>query len=519
MLTPEQQAEILALYFNEKRPVRSIARILGINRDSVRNVVKRRSVSLAPTRTKRGSIVEPFRDEVKRFLDKDPLCPATAIMVRLRGLGYMGGINAVRVFLRHERAIPVRAREAFLRLDFEPGEAAQVDWGEFGDVFGDGIKIHCFAMVLCFSRFVYLEFTRSEKFEDFIRCHENAFRFFGGVPRECWYDNLTSAVTDRAGQLIRFNSRFMAYMGHHGIRPHACNVARGNEKGRVEDMIKYVRMNFWAGRIFTDFEDLQKQMIVWRNQFANQREHRSTRRVVRLYFESEEKPGLLKANPNPYDTDEISSRVVPPDFHVMYDSNRYSVPWTLVAMAVTLRINPQLIKIFYNERLVAFHTRSYLKNQVFTMPTHKEGLLERKPGSSREGWQLACVKNIGPKMEEYLELLRSGHRSLRSELSKILGLSTVYGNEAVHDACKELLAAAIVGVEALELTLKRIHPPAQSKLQPEPISFQNQKLNRITPAVDLRRYDALLFGSKNSSASENEDDHGNATTDDGDKTE
>ena len=119
----------------------------------------------------------------------------------------------------------VRPREAFLRLEFGPGEVAQVDWGEFGDVFGDGIKVHCFAMVMSFSRMIYVEFTRSEKFEEFIRCHEHAFRFFGGAPRECWYDNLATAVSDRMGRLIRFNSRFMAYMGHHSVRPHACNVA------------------------------------------------------------------------------------------------------------------------------------------------------------------------------------------------------------------------------------------------------------------------------------------------------
>lgn len=82
-----------------------------------------------------------------------------------------------------------KLREAFLRLEFALGECAQVDWGEFGDVFHDGIKIHCFVMVLCYSRMTYIEFTRSERFEDFIRCHENAFNYFGGVPKECWYDN------------------------------------------------------------------------------------------------------------------------------------------------------------------------------------------------------------------------------------------------------------------------------------------------------------------------------------------
>jgi len=508
MLTVEQQTEILAMHFNDKKSTRSIARALGINRNTVRRTVKRRSVNLAREVSKKASILDPFQEEINQMLIRDPRSPATAVLNRLRLSGYMGGISVVRDFLKAKRAVPYRTREAFLRLDFEPGECAQVDWGEFGDVFGNGIKVHCFGMVLCFSRYMYIEFTRSEKFEDFIRCHENAFKFFGGVPKECWYDNLGSAVTERIGSLIRFNSRFMAYMGHHGIRPHACNVARGNEKGRVEDLIKYIRMNFWPGRVFPDFDELTKQAIIWRSQFANQREHRTTKRVVRLLFESDEKKCLLPLNPNTYDTDEIFSKAVPPDFHIIYDTNRYSVPWTLVGLTITVRVNSQTIKIFFHERYITFHLRSYLKNQVITDDRHKAGLLERK-GGSREGWQIACVKNIGPKMSEYLELLRSGHRSLRHELSKILAFSTVYGEKAVHLAVEELLQSGVIGVEALELILKRLHHPAQSPLQPEPINFQNQKLNRMTPVVDLRRYDALLFESKNSSASNEGDSDGN----------
>jgi transposase len=513
MLTPEQQAEILARYYNDKKSIRSIAMELGVNRASVRRVINRRAVMLVPKTPNRWSILNPFKTEIKTILAKDPQCSGTAMLNRLRTLGYMGGITVLHDYLRTERVAP-RGRQAFLRLEFEAGECAQVDWGEFGDVFHDGVKIHCFAMVLCFSRYFYIEFTRSEKFEDFIRSHENAFRFFGGVPRECWYDNLGSAVTERAGSLIRFNSRFMAYMGHHSIRPHACNVARGNEKGRVEDLIKYIRTNFWSGRTFADFEDLQKQAIIWRNQTANQREHRSTRRIVRLHFESDEKDRLAPMNPTPYDTDEIFSRVVPPDFHFIYETNRYSVPWTLVGIAVTIRVNINTIKVFYNERFITFHPRCYRKNQVITDERHKAGLLERKPGASREGWQLAAVKNIGPKMQEYVDLLRSGHRSLRNELSKLLALSTVYGDQAVHAACEELLKAGVVGVEVLELTLKRLHHPSQSKLKPEPINFQNQKLNRQVPVFDLRQYDALLFESKNDSASTQKDDERGDLNDD-----
>jgi transposase len=154
----------------------------------------------------------------------------------------------VRDYLRQKRREVVRPKQAFFRLEFTPAEVAQVDWGEFGDVFGDGIKIHCFAMVFAYSRLVYLEFTRSEKFEDFIRGHENAFRFAGGVPRERWYDNLSTAVTERVGGLIKFNPRFMSYMGHHHIRPHACNVARGRAGlQRLAGAVQLSHAAAWAG--------------------------------------------------------------------------------------------------------------------------------------------------------------------------------------------------------------------------------------------------------------------------------
>ena len=420
--------------------------------------------------------------------------------------------------LRCTRAERIRPREGFLRLEFEPGECAQVDWGEFGDMFGNGIKIHVFAMVLCHSRLLYIEFTRSEKFEDFIRCHENAFKYFGGVPRECWYDNLGSAVTERLGSLVKFNARFMAYMGHHNIRPHACNVASGNEKGRVEDAIKYIRMNFYAGREFRDFIDLKTQSILWRDNIANKREHRSLKRVVRLVFESIEKSKLLTMNPGAYETDEIFSRVITPDFHFIYETNRYSVPWTLVGIAVTVRVNPNELKIYYHERIVCSHARSFLKNKVFTIESHQTGLLERKPGGTRDAWQVTSVKALGPAMKDYIDLLKAGHRSVRSELKKILALSTIYGAESVNAASEALLASSIIGVDALEMALKTAHhPKGEHAFNPAPINFINEKLNRIVPAVDLRRYDALLFEHENESASKTNEEKDDGTRDDGTK--
>lgn len=509
-ISAENQAEILTLYYSEKQSVRSIAKHIGVDRKSVQRIIARRSVALTRAASQRKSHLDPHKDFIEEMLKKNPQISVTALLNYMRDRGYDGGYTVLRIHVREVRGRLARPKEAFLRLDFQPGQVAQVDWGEFGDVFGDGVKVHCFAMVMAFSRMIYVEFTRSEKFEEFIRCHENAFKFFGGVPRECWYDNLASAVSDRMNGLVRFNSRFMAYMGHHAIRPHACNVARGNEKGRVEDLIKYIRLNFWSGRQFADFDDLTKQFLVWRNQTANQREHRSTRRVVRILFKTEEEPKLCALNPVPYDTDEVFSRNVPPDFHLQYDTNRYSVPWTLVGMTVTVRINNIEIKIYYGEKFITSHPRSYLKGKVFTKDTHRSGLLERKPGATKETWQLGFLKSLGPKMTEYIDLIRSGPRSLKYELTRLVGLITVYGEDTVAKAAQECLSCGIIGVDNLELFLKRQHHPSQTALNPVPIKFSSDKLNRVHPAVDLRKYDALYFeGQQKTSASEAREYNGN----------
>ena len=513
MISPELQAQILTLYYTDKRSMESISRELGINRKTVMRVVARREVRLVPQHRSRLSGLDPFKETIRAQLRKDPKMTGGAVLNLLRTLGYTGGITVVRDFMFQERGRMAHPREAFLRLEFGPGEVAQVDWGEFGDVFHDGIKIHCFAMVMAFSRMIYVEFTRAEKFEDFIRCHENAFRYFGGVPRECWYDNLASAVSDRMGGLIRFNPRFMAYMGHHGIRPHAWNPARGNEKGRVENLIKYIRMNFWPARKFTDFGNLNLQLSSWRDETANSREHRITRRIIRLLFEAEEKPKLLSPNPTAYDTDEIFSRNVASDFHIQYEANRYSVPWTLVGMTVTVRVNPESLKVYYHEKFICAHRRSYLKNQAFTIEGHRAGLLERKPGATRETWQLGFVKGLGPKMAEYVELVRQGPRSLKYELSRITALVTIYGEPAVLDACNECLKAGIVGVDNVELYLKRRHHASDTKLAPEPITFDSEKLNRIHRPVDLRKYDALLFEVNQPRSASKEEMNGNGNYD------
>jgi transposase len=502
MLPAATQAEILRLTYAEHWSLSRIARHLGINRKSVRKVVQRRSVALTRAAPRpRTTGLTPFRARLQALLAQDPERSAVNVLQVLRTEGYRGGISALRALVRRLRPGP--AREAFVTLTFGLAEAAQVDWGEFGDVFGIGRAVHAFVLVLCYSRLLTVVFTFSQTLEAFLRCHEQAFAFVGGVPRDCWYDNAPTVVAERRGRLVRFHPRFLAYAGHHGFRPVACNVGKGHEKGRVEDAIKYLRGNFWPGRPFRDLADLNAQAQAWRDTVANQREHRVTRKIPSLHV-AEERPHLLPLR-EPYDTDEVRSVVVRPTCRVPFDGNRYSVPWRLVGKALTLRADAETVSCWYHTHPVARHDRCWRRGAEVVNPAHAEGLLATKPGAHAH-WQVQAVEELGPAARQYLTLIRAGTRSLRAELDHLLLLTTVYGPRAVEAALGALLAQAIVGSHHVEqwLRLQQAAPVA-----PPPLTLGDPRLHVPPGRPDLQCYDALLWDGDRAPAP-TEDPHGDA---------
>jgi len=486
MLSAATQAEILRLSYAEHWSLSKIARHLTVQRASVRKVVRRRSVALTRARARpRTTVLTPFTARVQTLLGQDPTRSAVNILQVLRAEGYRGGISALRGLVRRLRPGPTH--EAFVPLTFAAGEVAQIDWGEFGDVFGIGRPVHAFVLVLAYSRLLTVLFTFSQTLEAFLRCHEAAWRWVGGCTREAWYDNAPTVVAERQGQLVRFHPRFLAYAGHHGFRPVACNVARGNEKGRVEDAIKFLRGNFWPGRTFRDLADLNAQAQAWRDGIANQREHRVTRKIPSLLV-AEERPRLLPLH-EPYDTDEVRSVVVRPSCRVPFDGNRYSVPWRLVGKPLTLRADADTVTCWYDTHPVARHPRCWQRGVEVVNPAHAEGLLATKPGA-RAQWQVQAVAQLGPAARQYLDVIRAGTRSLHAELDHLLLLATVYGPTAVEAALAALLAQATVGSEHVEqwLRLQQAAPVA-----PPPLALTDPRLTVPAGRPDRERYDALLL--------------------------
>ena len=504
MIDPATQAEILRLHFSEKKSGRAIAQELHLHRRTVAALIQRRSVITERSdESKRSSILTPFFGRIEELLKKDPGRSSVNILQALRLAGYLGGLTILKDHLRTCR--PVSEPKAFLSLEFLPGQAAQVDWGEFGDVFGIGRKVHGFVMVLCWSRQIYLEFTFSANFESFIRCHEHALAFFQGVPSEIWYDNLATAVAERQGRLTRFNPRFFVYTGHHNFRPIACNVASGWEKGRVEDGVKFIRDNFWPGREFVDLSDMNVQARTWMQTFANKRTHETTHKIPELQWE-QERPNLQGLR-EPFDTDEVKTLPVSPQWRIAFDSNHYTVPWTLAGRMVTLRANGTEVSIWYGNKQVASHQRCWKRNETVKNPRHEEGLRERKAGAHPDS-EIAAIKSIGPNASRYLDLIPAQTRSIRSELNHLLVLITVYGAKAVEETMGRALSSAVVGSVHLERWLSQADQPVKKQA---PLSLTDPRLNLPPITPDLRSYDRLLMEKEEEEKNTPEDNSGGNT--------
>jgi len=244
------------------------------------------------TASVRSSKLDNFKEAIVRRLEAHPYS-ATQIYQQMKEQGYEGGYTILKDYVRKVR--PQRA-PAFLTLSFEPGESAQVDWGLYGSVNVGNTRrrLSFFVMVLCYSRMIYVEFTLSQTMEHFLACHQHAFEAFNGVPDKIMVDNLKSAVLKRVMGEPVFNPRYVDFAHHYGFTIKPCNVRKGNEKGRVESGVGYVKKNFLNGLDIADFSHINPAITTWLESIANVRCHGEThQRPIDLFDEDRAKLGPL----------------------------------------------------------------------------------------------------------------------------------------------------------------------------------------------------------------------------------
>jgi len=484
----QRMAEVLKLSLVDGLGVRAISRKLKVARKTVRKLLGRTTARPKPVETSRPTLLAPYETQIRRLLDDTPELKAPAVLERLRPLGYGGGLTILRTHLRQLR--PGQNREAFLTLDFRPGAAVQVDWADFGFALpGCPRRVSAFVMALCYSRYLYLEFTLSQAMGTFLRCMERGLAFYGGTTVADIFDNMKTVVLSHTPLATVFNPRFLEYARARGFAGVACNVAKGNEKGRVERPIGFVRTRFWPGRRFQDLFDLNAQATAWRDNFANNREHEETGKVPSLVFKNEEQCRLKPLTEKPFETDEIEPGGVTKSFRLRFDKNLYSVPPRLVGQTVVVRANDTAVGIFLGPKQVALHRRCWGVGEDIEHPSHRKAALETKPRAA-PGELPPGLGSLGQVGREYFKVLAATSRSLRRETVRLTFLAEVFDEEPTMSAMAEVMQTGHVGAEYVEYVLRHKKGLVPSAA---PLRLGDPELDAISfREPDLAAYDNLV---------------------------
>jgi transposase len=371
------QAEIVRLYHAEHWRIGTIAAQLGVHHSSVRRVLSAAGIAL-PVIAPRSSALDPYVPFITETLERYPTLSAARLYEMVAGRGYTGSPHHFRH--RVARYRPRRAAEAYLRLRTLPGEEAQMDWAHFGKLtIGRAQRpLMAFVMVLSYSRHLFLRFYLNSVMANFLRGHVDAFTYFDAVPRVVLYDNLKSAVLERRAQAIHFNPTLLELAAHYRFAPRPVAPYRGNEKGRVERAIRFVRDRFFAARTFANLDDLNAQAEQWCLGVAAQRPcPGEPAKTVREVFD-EERPRMLALPDNPFPTLERVAVSVGKTPYARFDLNDYSVPHAHANRTLEVLATLHTVRIVDAGTIIAEHPRSFERGQQIENPAHIQALTDYK---------------------------------------------------------------------------------------------------------------------------------------------
>jgi transposase len=501
MIAPARAAEILRLYHAEKWRVGTLARQLGVHHNTVRRVLAQAGQAPGLVAV-RPSMVDTFVPLIRTTLEKYPTLRASRLYAMVRERGYGGGPDHFRHVVARYRPAPVA--EAYLRLRTLPGEQAQVDWGYFGKLkIGRAERaLWGFVMVLSYSRHLFLRFFFGNAMANFLRGHVAAFDSFTGVARVLLYDNLKSAVLERVGQAIHFNPTLLELAAHYRFEPRPVAVARGNEKGRVERAIRYIRDSFFAAREFTDLADLNAQATAWCKQIAAERlcpEDRSRR--VREVF-ADERERLLALPDNPFPCEEIEPIDLKHSPYVRFDLNDYSVPHTCVRRRVEVHATLECVRVVHGTQVIATHPRSWGKGEQIEIAAHVADLVAFKR-AARHHRGLDRLHHACPQADAFFAALAERQGNLGAATTALTKLLDLHGAGALDDALAGALQAQAPHLAAVRQILEQAR---HAHAQPPPIAVALPEDPRLRDIVvhphRLTTYDHIRTEAENDSDTE-----------------
>ncbi|MBU4479780.1 MAG: IS21 family transposase [Candidatus Omnitrophica bacterium] len=450
---------VLHLKQVEQLSQRQIANILGIGRKRVRQIIKGTD---AAKPIPKKSVLDDYIHLIVHWYKQYPNLKALQVYERLKSYGYQGSYPSVVLFSREYRK---PKENAYHPLVFLPGEEAQVDWFFFNhECFG---QVAGFVYVLSFSRYAWGMFYPKTSFEFFLAGHLECFKHIGGLAHCHRYDNLKSVVLNRV-PVIKYNPQFLDFSRFYGFSIYLCNPYKGNEKGRVERLIRDIRVFLYA-ETFVDLNDLNRKFHLWLEK-RNNTLHRSTDKIPKDLLVQER---LIRLPQQAYLPRRIIPAVASQTALVEFETNKYSVPSTCAGKAVDIAAYPEDIHISLSGGKVAIHKRCFAKKQMIQNPLHAERLLNHTPNFKMKRI-LQLITGMDKAFLEFITKQDTEDERMRVAYEFFTLLKT-HSRAMVISAVKELNSMPCFKIKALRSLLHLPEPAESALLWP-----QNQKLLNLT---------------------------------------
>ena len=496
----EKIKEVRNLKFVKGLPIKEIVRRTRLSRNTVRKILRSQETKFTYQRIRwpqpaTGQIRNKIEAWLKEDLSQKPKYRRTAW--RMHEIlkyehGYKGSYESVAKYVKEIKPrIKPESREVYIPLLYSPGEAFQFDWGDVLVYIGDELMtLQLAVMTLCHSRRFYARVYPCQKQELVLDAHRRAFEHMGGVCRRGIYDNMKTAVKSiLKGKHRNLQERFVQFSSHYLYEPEFCNPARGNEKGRVENKIGYIRRNFFSPiPHFSSIEELNSRLLSFAEASSRIKTHPEFADKTCYEVYEEEKDKLIELPPYGFDCCRVQHSVVSHTSTVAFDNNRYSIPGEYDVPAVMVKGYADDVVISCDGKEIARHQRSYGYNQQVLNPYHYLGVLARKPGALRDGlpfknWKLPSV------FEEYRRLLKEKYPDGDRYFAKTLILLKDWPLMDVVEAVKKAVGLGILGDSYILRMLRQSeHPEGEIEYLSIKIELARYKAKQMP----LTHYDRVL---------------------------
>ena len=382
-------------------------------------------------------VLDKNKEQIIKWIEQG--LSGVRIHEKIQELGIAVGYSTVKEYCRGMR----RKQDIFVRVHTLPGEESQVDFGYVGltpDNTGKRRKTWVFNMKLSYCRRDYYEIVYDQTVETFIRCHIHAYKYFGGVPKNVKIDNLKAAILEANFYEPVYQRAYKSFADHYGFNPMPCRVYRPNDKGKVESGIKYVKNNFFAGRTFKNKDDVDQRLFHWMDKICNKRIHGTTRKIPDEVFSLEEKKELNPLPLEEFKLIKVGNRKVYHDCHVYIEYNYYFVPFEYVKKEVAIELSESLVKIYYDNKNIALHTRMNGRGQFSTVKSHYPRYKRYSDTEIQEKYQVKMAQ-IGEYAEQIFFYIKESHpNNWTRVVAGILSLRKTYSKEVINLSCKRALA-------------------------------------------------------------------------------